>query len=256
MRIITLLLPAILTSLCLQAQFEGMVLLPAGVHKPFIKQRVESIEIKAFWMDERQITNIEFMDFVQQNPKWSAQNIPQLFADADYLSHWKSATKSEDLQNNAHTPVVNVSWFAAKAYCEWKGKRLPTTNEWEYAAAAAPVGETNNDWLKELILNWYSRRLPEVTRVGSVYKNQFGLWDMHGSVWEWVGDFNKVMYNEDGRNNEQLPDGFFCGTASLNANDAGDYAGFVRHAFRGSLRGNYTVRRLGFRCASTTHLSP
>lgn len=72
---------------------------------------------------------------------------------------------------------------------------------------------------------------------------------MHGLVWEWVYDFNSIVMNNDGRNQEEMPEGLFCGSASLNANDATDYAAFVRFAFRTSLKGNYNLRKLGFRCA-------
>lgn len=252
MKLLLKLLLVLITASCLQAQTEGMVPVPAGTHNPFIKQSTETIEIKAFFLDARQVTNREFLHFVQHNPKWAKENTPRIFADADYLSHWNSASSIDHIPSIADAPVVNVSWFAARAFCEWNGKRLPTTNEWEYAASALPRGETSSEPLKELILNWYSRKMPDVKQTASVYQNQYGIWDMHGSVWEWVSDFNKVLYNDDGRNSEQIPEGFFCGSASLNASDAGDYASFVRHAFRGSLKGNFTVRRLGFRCAAPT----
>jgi sulfatase modifying factor 1 len=230
------------------SQNRGMVLIPSGSYKPFIKGQAEEVQVEAFRMDEKSVTNAEFSAFVEANPKWSKEQIKRLFADEDYLSHWKTDFVDQNSSQQGNAPVVNVSWFAANAYCEWQGKRLPTLSEWEYAASALPQGSKDPGSLQAIIANWYSRRSPAENDAAAFYKNEFGLWDIYGKVWEWVYDFNSVQYNEDSRNMEEAPEGLFCGSASLNANDASDYATFIRYAFRGSLKGHFTVRKLGFRC--------
>jgi formylglycine-generating enzyme len=240
-----------LQSLIMMAQQTDMAFIPDGSYAPFIKGQTDQISVDGFWMDEKQVTNGEFLEFVANNPRWSREQIKSLFADDDYLSQWNEQGADPVADQDLLKPVVNVSWFAAQAYCESEGKRLPTMHEWEYAATALPIGETDSSSLQNIIANWYSRKSGEPGPVGSVYKSQHGVWDMYGQVWEWVYDFNSVVNNEDSRNQEEAPEGLFCGSASLNANDASDYATFVRFAFRGSLKGNYTTRKLGFRCVKS-----
>lgn len=126
---------------------------------------------------------------------------------------------------------------------------MPSLNEWEYAAAAPIDNIINKMTLDELIANWYSRRMESGLPAGSIYKNTYGVWDMYGLVWEWVLDFDQIKSSDDLRNISKMSEGLFCGSASSDATDASDYVSFVRYAFWSSLKGNYTVRNLGFRCA-------
>lgn len=229
--------------------WSGMVLIPSGSLKPFFKGSDTLVQVSSFYLDQKQVSNQEFKAFTEQHPEWSASNRKAIFTDDDYLSHWANASTA-NLNAMAELPVVNVSWFAAKAYCKSIGKRLPTMNEWEYAAAAAPIDNILNKMtLDELITNWYSRRMGTRVPAGSIYQNTFGVWDMYGQVWEWVLDFDQIKRSDDSRNSSKMPEGLFCGSASSDATDASDYTSFIRFAFRSSLKGNYTVRNLGFRCA-------
>ena len=74
---------------------------------------------------------------------------------------------------------------------------------------------------------------------------------MHGSVWEWVSDFNTALVTGESRQDAGLERDLFCGAGSLAASEQQrrNYAAFIRFAFRGSLQGNYSVNNLGFRCA-------
>ncbi|HQQ13150.1 MAG TPA: formylglycine-generating enzyme family protein [Bacteroidales bacterium] len=232
------------------APAQDMKVVPAAVFKPFFKGDSTATAVKAFTMDTKAVTNAAFLKFVSNNPQWSAQNIQRIFAEAEYLSHWTSAfTEGLDHQL-ANQPVVNVSWFAARAYCQSQGKRLPSMAEWETAALSAPVDSRYQN-TNDIILDWYSRKMPEGATVGSVYRNQDGIYDLFGLVWEWTEDFDRVNFSDDSRNSAELPAGLFCGSASIDAADAADYATFVRYAFRASLKGNYTGRKLGFRCVKS-----
>ena len=99
-------------------------------------------------------------------------------------------------------PVTQVSWFAAAAYCEGEGGRLPTWHEWEFAAAAdGKRADARDDpaW-RERILNWYSRPATDpLPTVGKSAPNIFGIRDLHGVVWEWVHDAGSLMVSADNR---------------------------------------------------------
>jgi formylglycine-generating enzyme required for sulfatase activity len=112
-----------------------------------------------------------------------------------------SACQRADIEgnNSKSAPVRNVSWDDAQVYVKWLAKmtgknyRLPTEAEWEYAARAGT--STQYWWGNEMRKGYadckdcgepWSKESP--VNVGSFAANPFGLFDMNGSVWEWVGD--------------------------------------------------------------------
>jgi formylglycine-generating enzyme required for sulfatase activity len=230
----------------------GMVLIPEGVYKPLFRGELDPKEIRvaAFCLDACPVTNGEFLDFVRANPKWRRSQVKRLFADESYLKHWSGDLEFTSSLQDA--PVTFVSWFAAKSYSQWKGRRLPTLAEWEYAAAASPSridGENDPAFQKE-ILRWYAEPAPTaLSRAGAGRTNFFGVHDLHGLVWEWVSDFNTALVTGDARGDTGLDRQLFCGAGAQGAGDRGNYAAFMRSAFRSSLRAGYAVHNLGFRCA-------
>ena len=84
-------------------------------------------------MDVYPVTNSEYLSFVKEHLQWQRSKVKRLFSDGSYLANWKGDTSLGDLIN-PNAPVTNISWFTAKNYCEVQGKRLPTVDEWEYAA--------------------------------------------------------------------------------------------------------------------------
>lgn len=228
-----------------------MVLIPSGKYIPFFKEDTKPLAIKPFYIDIYPVTNKEFLEFIKANPKWQRSKIKKIFADDSYLKHWENDLEL-GVKVDESSPVTNVSWFAANAYAEWKGKRLPTLSEWEYAASAS---EDSPDGIKEekfkrQILEWYSKPTAEkLPVIGNREANYYGVYDMHGLVWEWVEDFNSVMISGESRGGMAAERNFFCGSGSIGTADPGDYAAFMRFAMRSSLKGNYSVNNLGFRCA-------
>lgn len=245
----------LLTALSAAAQSgsteKKMARIPAGTYTPFFKlPGTEPTPMPAFLMDETAVTNAEFLEFVKANPQWRRSKVSRLLADTNYLKYWKSdleiGEKNKELYNS---PVVYVSWFAAKAYAQWKGKRLPTVAEWEYAGTA-PLINSREGTLTSYILNWYSKPNPKILpNVKSTYKNTFGLFDMHGLIWEWTFDFNSFIKSGDSRANTTDELKLFCASSTLYVNNKSDYASFLRFSYRGSLKGNFCIANLGFRCA-------
>ncbi|MDM0104635.1 formylglycine-generating enzyme family protein [Variovorax sp. J22R24] len=155
-------------------------------------------------------------------------------------------------------PVVNVTWNDAKAMAAWLSQsegavyRLPSEAEWEYACRAgtstryntgdAPASLLGSAALLDLdTAQRWPRRLPfavpghdghEFTApVGSFAPNAFGLFDMHGNVWEWVADwYGEHYYAESPRDDPPGP-----GTGRLHVRRGGSWASsalYVRSSYR------------------------
>jgi formylglycine-generating enzyme required for sulfatase activity len=223
------------------------------VYRPLFRAATEPKElpVRAFYLDKLPVTTGEFLEFVRANPGWRRSRIKPIFADPSYLKNWAS-----DLQPGTNaprsTPVTYVSWFAAKAYAQWKGKRLPTLAEWEYAAGASPTrpdGE-NAPAFRQEVLRWYTTLGTAPGPVGAGRPNFWGLYDMHGLIWEWVLDFNTALVTGDSRSDSgDLERGLFCGAGAQGTHDVADYPAFMRLGFRSSLSASYCIHNLGFRCA-------
>lgn len=233
-----------------------MVPIAAGRYTPLLQgSQGGPVSVAAFSLDVYAVTNVQYRAFVTANPQWQRGHVPPLLADPSYLQHWQDVggevQPGEALEQR---PVTNVSWFAAKAYCQWQHKRLPRVAEWEYVALASadvPDGSTDPAYLRQ-ILAWYSVPNPAVPQpIGSGGKNFWGVYDMHGIVWEWVADFNTALVTGESRGDSALERDLYCGAGSAGVSEAQkvNYAAFMRYAYRSSLQGHYTVNNLGFRCA-------
>ncbi|NUM42590.1 MAG: formylglycine-generating enzyme family protein, partial [Leptospiraceae bacterium] len=225
--------------------FENMVLVEGGnFFPPFANQKIKA-KVQSFFLDTYPVTNKDYQKFLKENPSWQKENILPIYADSNYLAKLKDCGIFSSC--NEDSPVTYVSWFSARAYCKWKGKRLPTVTEWEFAATDSGT-HTQKD--NDKILEWYSKPNPKIfPKVGTVWKSKSGAYDLIGSVWEWVDDFNTASVTEDSRSDSDLDRNLFCGGASLALKDFKNYASYMRFAFRSGLKGRYTIANLGFRCA-------
>src|SRR3546814_94411 len=123
-----------LPAAALAAAGNSWVQLPGGSFRSALKyEDVRKVEVAPFELQRRPVTNAEFLAFVKAHPQWRRDRVASVLAETRYLSHWAGADRLGD-EAQPEQPVVQVSWFAASAYCEAQGGRLPTWSEWEYAA--------------------------------------------------------------------------------------------------------------------------
>jgi sulfatase modifying factor 1 len=236
-----------------------MVRVPAGSYLPLYRQPTGKGEkpvaaarrrqVAAFEMDPYPVTNAEYLAFVHQHPQWRKSQAKKLFVDGSYLAHWRGDLELGEMAPPA-SPVVNVSWFAARAYLRAHGKELPTVDQWEYVAASS---ETERDASRhpaflDRLRAWYGRAAPRpLPTVGSGFHTVYGARDLHGLVWEWTLDFNSALVTGESRGDSALERTLYCGSGAMGSTDFENYPAFMRYALRSSLEARYNVGSLGFR---------
>ena len=207
-------------------------------------------EVPAFQMRVTPVTNGEYLAFVKRTRQWQRDRVSPVLADGRYLIHWRAALAPGE-SALAEQPVTNVSWFAAQAFCESEGARLPTWLEWEFLAAAdatRPDARGSPEW-RAKILSWYAQPSSAPLKPVGSEANFYGVRDMHGLIWEWVDDFNALLVSADSRNQGDPDKLQFCGAGAISLKDRDNYAVLMRIALLSSLAAADTTRNLGFRCA-------
>ncbi|MFO7904895.1 MAG: formylglycine-generating enzyme family protein [Pirellulaceae bacterium] len=147
---------------------------------------------KPFYLGTHEVTRGQFRQFIDDSGH-------------DPEGSWRKV----DFEQTDEHPVVGVSWNDATAFCKWlsrkesKTYRLPTEAEWEYACrAGSTTYYFNGDDPEDLALignvairgsEGYAYTAP----VGKFRANGFGLYDMHGNVWEWCADWYDEAYYKD-----------------------------------------------------------
>ena len=161
---------------------------------------VHTVYLDAFYIDKYEVTNAQYKAFVDTNPEWRKDRIPRAYHNGNYLTHWNGNNYPIGKGNH---PVTHVSWYAAMAYAQWAGKRLPTEAEWEKAARGGLSGKKYpwGDLIDPSKAN-YDRSIGETTPVGQYAPNTYGLYDMAGNVWEWCLDaYHKNFYAQSPHQN-------------------------------------------------------
>ena len=247
---------------------EGMVLIPAGhfqmgredegaLHDT---QPVHTVHLDAFFMDEHEVTNLEYKEFILENPRWQKSHIDKRFHSGYYLEHWSGNNYPPGKANH---PVTYVNWYAAMAYAEWAGKRLPTEAEWEYAARGGLAGKKypSGNTISNRQAN-YQSHVGDTTVVGQYAANGYGLYDMAGNVWEWCLDAYDAEFYAQSRDSRNPVSGaptiqwILDNFTSIPTNSRRVFRGgcwkygvsFLRVAYRNMDRPTGEYETLGFRC--------
>jgi len=154
-------------------------------------------------------------------------------------------------------PVTHVSWedcqeFIKKLNALTKGGyRLPTEAVWEYACRGNPKLATAysfGDKIAPKDLNYYDSNVGTPVAVGSYKPNSFGLYDMHGNVWEWCEDWHAVY------NAEAVTDPVGPATGEFRILRGGSFLSYVsegRSAARHTFGQSFRIADYGFRLAKT-----
>jgi iron(II)-dependent oxidoreductase len=167
-----------------------LVLIPGGEYtmgvKPsprnnYIDNADHLVRIDSFYIDKYEVTNAQYLEFCQS----TGQPLPEFWG----MDIFCSGPGFPD------HPVVGVTWAAARQYAEWKGMRLPTEAEWEYAARGGHVKKRypNGNDVDSTTCN-YNGTYGHPIRVGSLPANGYELHDMAGNVVEWVSDYYAKDY--------------------------------------------------------------
>ena len=238
-----------------------MAVVPAGTYRPLYAPVGERrVRVAGFALDREPVTRGEFLAFVSRQPEWQRGRVRPVFADARYLADWAGPLDAGD-RDALRGPVTQISWFAARAYCASVGKRLPTVDEWEYAAAASErsADATGDATFRTRLLSLYGAMRGATASRTRAFTNVYGVRAMHGVVWEWTLDFNSVVLDDDSRATGSGADArdrhLYCASSAIGATDPSDYPAFLRYAVRAGLGARSTTSSVGFRCAADAPVS-
>jgi formylglycine-generating enzyme required for sulfatase activity len=176
------------------SELDGMVLVkvPAG---DFImgndngdpnEHPAHTVYLDSYWIDQTEVTNRMYAKCVAEGACTKSQ----------YGSYSRDSY-FDDLEVYGEHPVVYVSWYQARNYCAWAGRRLPSEAEWE-KAARGPNGQ-KYPWgaapPSAALLNFDG---DDTVRVGSYPLNAspYGAYDMAGNLYEWVADYYAANFYE------------------------------------------------------------
>lgn len=215
-----------------------------------------SVWVSDFYLDEHLVTNAQFKQFVDAHAEWQPGRPSPQLDNGNYLRHWRN---SDALASRSDHPVVNVNWYAAVAYCQSRGKRLPTEAEWEYAArggriALFPWGDALAD---PTHANFGASHIGTTTPAGQYRANDYGLFDMGGNVWQFLADEWKPYPDTPQRDPVAGGDRFSAGNSFLKVTTrrvirGGSYDGAAVNLwveYRDSHPPNGSRDFVGFRCA-------
>ena len=258
----------------------GMILVKGGNFQmgddegmPF-EMPAHTVKLDSFLIDEHEVTVAEFAEFVKAtNYKTEAEKFGWSgvfdFETGEWKrvdgANWRNPTGKDSTAKDSE-PVTQISWNDANEFAKWKGKRLPTEAEFEFAARGGLAGK-KYAWGDELrpngkvLANFWQGTFPvkntledgflSVAPVKSFAPNGYGLYDMTGNVWEWTADWFAEDYYENSP--KKNPKGANGGTErSIRGGSfmcAENFCSNYRVAGRSHATPDSGLSNLGFRCA-------
>jgi formylglycine-generating enzyme required for sulfatase activity len=225
------------------------------------EQPVHTVSLDGFWIDRTEVTNAQFAAFLNDQGNQVEEGIAWLEPGAGHRGVVYGQIEEADgvfraRQGYEDYPLVEVSWYGARAYCAWAGGRLPTEAEWEYAARG-PEGRVYpwGDEFDGSLVNYDGTGYHgggEVRWMPAGSLPQGASWcgalDMAGNVWEWVSDWWSDDYYA--RSPAENPQGPESGDVRIGRGGSWyDTAWHVRSAYRKGLSpSSYRIHWVGVRC--------
>lgn len=250
--------------------FPEMVVLPSGVftmgsdetelgHLPVEAPKHTVVISESFAIAKHAVTVDQFADFVLNSGHQIHQSC-QIWHEGAWVER-SGPVMNPGFEQEGDHPAVCVSWASAQAYAAWmstisgKAYRLPTEAEWEYAARAGT--KTRYWWGDSADLqkaNYNCSAAPP--REGTVSVNCFepnpwGLYQMHGNVWEWVADYWKPSYVDASRDGTAHATLDSSAKRVLRGGSWRNGPNGIRSARRHAARTDFRRGDVGFRMART-----
>lgn len=234
---------------------DGMVLVHGGASdigsdKFTSEFPVHHITLSSFYIGKYEVTNKEFAEFLNayghDSIKTGVFKGQPIFLEDDWGIEYAGKSWKAKAGYENH-PAIFVSWYGADAYCKWKGGRLPTEAEWEFAAR----GGLENCSYKYSGSNvpdsvaWYYGNSDKMThQVGKLKPNSLGIYDMSGNAYEWCSDwFSNYEFKST-----QNPQGPQTGEYKvLRGGSWYDYYSHLSVTNRGNYNPDYMSNLIGFR---------
>jgi formylglycine-generating enzyme required for sulfatase activity len=212
------------------------------------------VTLDSFYIDKFEITNAQYAELLKDRQN-RIENGIIWYEDTDDRARIQLGSSGwQVVQGFEDHPVTEVTWFGARAYCQWRGGRLPTEAEWEKAARWNPeTGDVTlfpwGDNPPNHTLANYAGGVSRTEPVGRypAGESAAGLQDMAGNVFEWVNDWHSPDYYSLGEViNPQGPDnGSF---RVIKGGSWGDFDFLIRSANRGTVPPGVAFNYIGFRC--------
>lgn len=223
------------------------------------------VTISPFRMEVTEVSFSQFMAFMNSPSMGPGSHRSGCNGQACMATQSDSATSYVAFDNNSYSvpsvvadlPMVEVTWFGAKSYCEAIGRRLPTEAEWERAARgdSGIIYPWGNDW--DATRAWTNRSAPDAAAEGGAQPvtsfalgaSPYGVLNMAGNVAEWVSDWYDPRAYFSVSPTTVDPVGPPLGDEKVTRGGSWDVSPFfARTPHRQSLRPGQGAPSVGFRC--------